>query len=70
LVLSGLWTATFFGLHAPLLALIVISALVATLVGNIKQFRRQSITSARLMVPMLCWVSFAASLNAYIVLAN
>jgi translocator protein len=70
LLLNGLWTVTFFGLHAPLLSLIVISALVATLVGTIEQFRRQSVTCARLMLPMLYWVVFAASLNAYIVLLN
>ena len=70
LIFSGLWSALFFGLHSPRLALLDIILLTLALVGTIWQFRRRSAKAARLMIPSLLWVVFAASLNFYVVLAN
>jgi len=58
------WTSLFFGLKSPLLALIDILVLDATLVLLIYLFRQASMVSALLLVPYLLWVSFATYLNA------
>ncbi len=70
LVLFGLqlllnlgWSAAFFGLHAPLLALVVIAFLWLAIVLTIVRFRAVSPLAAYLLVPYLLWVSFASYLN-------
>ena len=70
LALNVLWSVLFFGLRSPLLALIGIlllwTAVAATLLGFLKISR----PAAYLLVPYLLWVSFAAVLNAWILLLN
>ncbi len=63
LVLNGLWSYLFFGLHQPGLALVEIVALWLTIATVIYVFSRQARTSAWLLVPYLLWVSFATYLN-------
>lgn len=63
LVLNGLWSYLFFGLHNPGLALIEIALLWCMIAGVIFVFSRHSRGAALLLVPYLAWVSFATYLN-------
>lgn len=64
LVLNGIWTPIFFGLHALGAALAVISALVVAIVATMVVFARTSTRAAVLLAPYLAWVMFATILNA------
>ena len=68
--LNFIWSPIFFGLRAPLLGLIVIVAMWAMIVMTMKKFHPISRLAFYLLVPYLLWVSFAALLNAAIVLLN
>lgn len=63
LVLNGLWSYLFFGLHRPGLALVDIVLLWLAIAAVIAVFRRSTRTGALLLVPYLGWVSFATFLN-------
>lgn len=63
LVLNGLWSYLFFGLHRPGLALTEIVILWAMIAAVIFVFSRPSRSAALLLVPYLAWVSFATYLN-------
>lgn len=63
LVLNGLWSWIFFGLHAVGAALVEIVALWLAIVATMIVFRRHSAASAKLLVPYLVWVSFATYLT-------
>ncbi len=63
LTLNSIWSALFFGLHRPDLALIEIVILWASILATILLFRRHSATAALLLIPYLAWVSFASVLN-------
>jgi benzodiazapine receptor len=70
LLLNGLWSWIFFGLHRVGLALLDLSALVATVaVLTVWAWRRSRIV-AWLMAPYLAWLLYAKSLNAGILLLN
>ena len=58
------WTPLFFGAKNPLLALLDIIVLDVTLVVLIFLFWQASTVAAVLLIPYLCWVSFATYLNA------
>lgn len=64
------WSWVFFGFHQPLIALIVIATLWLLIILMIRAFARHSIVAAVMQVPYICWVSFAAYLNGFIVFAN
>ena len=66
LALNTLWSAFFFGLKSPLLALVDIVALMAAILATITAFKPVSPAAAWLMTPYLAWVAFAAILNAAI----
>ena len=70
LVVNGLWTWLFFGLHRPDLAMADIVALWALIVTIMILFARHSIPAAILLLPYLVWVSFASVLNLYLWLLN
>jgi benzodiazapine receptor len=70
LALNFLWSATFFGMHQVLGALVVIALLWISIVATIYYFGKFSKTAAWLLVPYLLWVSFASVLNLYIYLLN
>lgn len=70
LILNAAWTALFFGLHDPLLALIDISLLIVMIISTIMLFKSVNRVSAWLLVPYLTWVSYATSLNAAIWVLN
>ncbi len=63
LVLNGLWSIVFFGMHQILGAFIVIILLLIFIILSIVKFYRISKPAAYLLVPYLLWVSFAAVLN-------
>jgi len=66
LLLNAIWSPIFFGLHRPLLALFDIVGLWATILATYLAMRKVDAISGWLFVPYLCWVSFAACLNASI----
>lgn len=65
--LNLLWSALFFGLQNPALALLDIAALFITIWANILLYRRFDAVAAWLLAPMLGWVLFASWLNLHIV---
>jgi tryptophan-rich sensory protein len=64
LVLNGLWTPIFFGLHMMGLALVEIILLWVAIIMTIFAFWRISRAAAYLLLPYILWVSFAIVLNA------
>jgi translocator protein len=68
LLLNAAWSWLFFGLHAPLLALAGIVALLMVIVGFIIVTRSR--LAAGLFLPYALWVAFAALLNLEIVRLN
>lgn len=70
LVLNILWSILFFGLRSPLAGLVDIICLWLTIIMTILLFFRISKSAAALLIPYLLWVSFAAVLNAAIILLN
>ncbi len=70
MLLNGLWTPLFFGLHQPLWALIDILALVAVVAASFGWFRQRSVLAAWLFAPYLAWLLFATALNAAMVMRN
>ncbi|WP_300566272.1 TspO/MBR family protein [Flavobacterium sp.] len=66
LLLNGLWTVLFFGLCNPFLALIEILILWLIIFETIKAFNKIDNLAAKLLIPYLVWVSFAAILNGSI----
>jgi translocator protein len=66
LALNFLWSAIFFGLQAPGLALIEIMILWGSILLTALAFRPLSWLAAALLLPYLAWVTFAAMLNVAI----
>lgn len=64
LLLNGLWTPLFFGLHMIGLALAEIILLWAAIFLTIRSFWKISRAASVLLIPYLLWVSFAVILNA------
>jgi translocator protein len=63
LLLNGLWSWLYFGLHRIDLALLDISALLALIVAFIAVARREQKLASWLFVPYAAWVGFATALN-------
>lgn len=70
LILNGLWTPIFFGLHLIGLALVEIIMMWAAILLTIFTFWRVSKAAALLLLPYILWVSFAVVLNASLFLLN
>ena len=70
LVLNLCWSAAFFGLQSPQLALVVIVMLWCAIVATIVKFRAISPLAGNLLIPYILWVSFASVLNFTIVRLN
>jgi len=70
LLLNSLWSVLFFGLRNPTAALVEIVVLWVAILLSINRFYLISKAAAWLLVPYLIWVSFAALLNASIVILN
>jgi tryptophan-rich sensory protein len=63
LVLNFAWSALFFGLRRPDLAFLEVMALWGAILATIIGFHGIDPAAAWLLVPYLCWVTFAAGLN-------
>ena len=63
LLLNGLWSWLFFGLHWPGVAFGEIVLLAFTILAVILLFWRIRPLAGALLIPYLAWVSFAALLN-------
>ena len=70
LVLNGLWSIVFFGLHQLLLAFVVIIALLVFIILSIIEFYKFSKPASYILIPYLIWVSFASVLNLSLYLLN
>jgi translocator protein len=70
LVLNALWSPVFFGWHGIRTGLVIIILMAvfiaATIVSTVKIDR----LSAALLVPYLCWVLYASTINAGVVALN
>ena len=66
LILNGLWSWLFFGLHAIGWALLDIGLLWVSIIGFIVVAWPRSRAAALLFLPYLVWVSYAALLNGAI----
>ncbi|MEJ1223228.1 TspO/MBR family protein [Sediminicola sp. 1XM1-17] len=63
LLLNALWSIVFFGFQNPLMALLIILALLVLIVLTIKWFKVVHRTAAYLLIPYFLWVCFATVLN-------
>jgi benzodiazapine receptor len=70
LLLNAAWSILFFTLQAPLVALVEMLLLWATILWCLRWFKQVDGVAWKLLVPYLMWVSFAAVLNGAIVLLN
>lgn len=61
--LNFLWSFIFFRLHEILLALFELSLMCGAIIGTIYLARKVKTSAAWLLVPYLCWVTFAGVLN-------
>jgi len=64
LILNGIWTPIFFGLHMMGLALAEMILLWLAILATIVNFWKISKPAAYLLIPYILWVSFAIALNA------
>ena len=70
LILNALWSVFFFGLRSPLAGLVDIAALWLAIVATIVLFFRVSTVAGFMLLPYIGWVTFAAILNAAILVLN
>lgn len=70
LILNGLWTPIFFGLHLIGVALVEIVMMWAAILLTIFTFWKVSKPAGLLLLPYILWVSFAIVLNASLFLLN
>lgn len=70
IMLNALWSIAFFGLHSPLLGLMVIGVLLIAIIATIAAFYPLDRAAAFLMTPYLAWVAFASALNLGVFLLN
>jgi translocator protein len=63
LVLNALWSYLFFGLKSPMVAFIEIVVLWCAILGTLVAFWKVRPGAGALLIPYLCWVSFASALN-------
>lgn len=63
LALNALWSALFFGLQNPLAAFLELLVLWGVIVATLVRFWRVTPAAGALLIPYVCWVSFAGVLN-------
>jgi benzodiazapine receptor len=64
------WSFLFFGMHSIVLGLLDILLLFFLIAATIILFRRISQQAAYLLIPYICWVTFASLLNGMIWILN
>jgi translocator protein len=67
LVLNVAWSALFFGLRRPALALVEIVLLEVAIVVTLVLFAKRDRVAGWLLVPYALWVAYAATINAGVV---
>ena len=67
---NALWTPLFFGLHAPIPALVEMTALIVLVAATIRRFAAIDRVAGGLLVPYLLWTLYALYLNAGIAWLN
>ncbi|WP_251977301.1 TspO/MBR family protein [Salinicola avicenniae] len=70
LVANGLWSWLFFAAHWMLIGLLDLLLLWGLIVWTLVTFSRYSRAAMGLLIPYLVWVSFAAYLNAAVLVLN
>jgi tryptophan-rich sensory protein len=70
LILNIAWSFFFFYLQNPFFAFIELIILWLAILFTITEFHKISKTSAYLLIPYICWVTFAAVLNFSIIILN
>ncbi|HEU4840617.1 MAG TPA: TspO/MBR family protein [Ilumatobacteraceae bacterium] len=70
MALNLLWTAVFFGLESPVGGIVVIAALLAAVVMDLRASARVDTTAAVLLFPYLVWCGFAAALTVGVAVLN
>ena len=70
LILNAIWSILFFGMQMPMIAFVEIVILWITIALTIYKFYPVSKKAAYLLIPYICWVSFAALLNYSIWILN
>jgi len=63
LALNFIWSILFFGLRSPLYAFVEIILLWIAIATTIFMFYKIEKRAAYLLIPYICWVTFAAFLN-------
>jgi benzodiazapine receptor len=67
LALNALWSAVFFGMRRPALALAEVACLWLAVAANLYVFAQIDAIAGWLLAPYLVWVTIAATLNLEIV---
>ena len=67
---NGAWSVAFFGLNSPVIGLIIIAPLWASIIWTMINFWSYDRFAGSVFVPYLAWVSFAIALNLGIWLLN
>jgi tryptophan-rich sensory protein len=70
LAMNFAWSFAFFSAQSPLLGAIVIVALWLAIVATIRLFLQQDRVAGFLLLPYICWVSYASALNLAIWIMN
>ncbi|MEE1065764.1 MAG: TspO/MBR family protein [Acutalibacteraceae bacterium] len=70
LAINFIWPILFFGFKAYLFAFIIIIILILLVSAMIFLFYKENIIAAKLQVPYLIWLLFAAYLNISVYLLN
>ena len=64
------WSVVFFVFHNMVIALLILTILIAVIITLILRFKRVKMLSADLMIPYLLWCSFALILNTSLIILN
>ncbi len=70
MILNGLWSFIFFGLHLPVAGMINIIALIVVAFWMYKEFYHVSKPAGYLVLPYIAWLCFALYLNSMVVFLN
>lgn len=70
LVLNAAWSPVFFGWHGIRTGLVIIALMVVAIAATILSASRVDRIAGWLLVPYLCWVLYASTINAGVVALN
>lgn len=70
ILLNGIWSILFFGMHQIAFALIDLFLMIMTLIILMRSFYKLNKISFYLLIPYLAWISFAFVLNYNILILN